>query len=153
MAFGECRQKWWVNVGESGESLQKCLLVWASLASPHKSAWQMSASLASTCQATWQMLAQARMIRWVILCTNKIFYKYKTVLPTLAKLANLGKFGLHLPNLPFASLASPCKTVWWMSASLASIKDFWRRPFWWMQELAKNENFLWVLAFTKLARE
>jgi hypothetical protein len=49
---------------------------------------------------------------------------YKTVYPTLAKFAKFAKF---TQNLPFASLASPRKMVWRMSASLASpSKPGWR---------------------------
>jgi hypothetical protein len=72
---------------------------------------------------------------------------------TLAKFAELAKF---TQNLPLASLASPRKMVWQMSASLASqSKPGWRMltnlaspthfqkgSFWRVLEFAKNGKFL-----------
>ncbi len=77
---------------------------------------------------------------------------YKTVEPSLAKFAKLAKF---MQNLPFASLASPCKMVWRMSASLASpSKPGWRMStnlaspthfqkgsLWRVLKFAKNDKF------------
>jgi hypothetical protein len=83
---------------------------------------------------------------------------YKMVYPTLAKFAKLAKFSKldkFMQNLPFASLASPCKMVWRMSASLASPSKpgwqmltniaspthFQKGSFWGVLEFAKNGEF------------
>ena len=77
---------------------------------------------------------------------------YKTVYPTLAKFAKFAKF---TQNLPFASLASPRKMVWRMSASLASpSKPGWRM----LMNLAspthfQKGSFRRVLEFNKFAVE
>ncbi len=66
-----------------------------SFASPGNTTWRMSASLASPRKMVWQMTASlaslTSMIRYVVFCTENIFYMYKTVQPKLAKFTRLAK--------------------------------------------------------------
>jgi hypothetical protein len=76
------------------------------------------ASLASTCQDAW------RVWQFCNCRLDHFIYMYKTTtlnkFAKFAKLAKFAKFAEHSLNSPFMSLASPRKTVWQMSAGLAS---------------------------------
>jgi hypothetical protein len=103
---GKSSQHGLANVGESGESSQKCL-----------------ANVGESGEYLPSLGKCRPMIRQVVLGTNYIFFMYKTIYPTLAKfaiLAKFAKFAYYLQNLAFASLASPRKLGWRMSASLVS---------------------------------
>ena len=67
----------------------------------------------------------------------------------LASLASPSKPGWRMS----ASLVSPSKPCWQMSANLASSTHFQERPFWWVLEFAKNGNFRLVLEFAKFVVE
>jgi len=71
---GESAQNGLANVGESGESSQNCMV-------------SVGKSGESRVYVSMRVLAKVHMIRFVVLCTKNIFYMYKIVKPTVAKLA------------------------------------------------------------------
>ncbi len=86
-------------------------------------------------------ITRANLARRVKFFSNMTFGEFWRVWRVWAK--------CHVNILANSSLASPSKTGWRMSASLASPAHFWKRPFWWVLALAKKR----VLEFAKFARE
>ncbi len=131
---GECQRVWWVRANQVGE----CRRVWRVLAKPLDECWHKK-----------DRLFYAQITYFICIKRSSL---HSLNLHKLDKFAKLAKF---TQNLPFASLASPRKMVWRMSASLASPS----KPAWRMStNLASPTHFqkgsFWrVLEFDKFAVE
>ncbi len=142
----------------------------ASLSSPRNTARRMSSSLVSPCNTARQMLAQARMIRYVVLSTNTIFYMHKTVYlhspnsPDSPNLCNTSQTCLSQVWQVRATRLGECWRVWrvWRvrATLLCECRQVWQvlrisknGHFGEYSHLPKTASFAWVLEFAKFACE
>ncbi len=157
MAFGECRRVWRVRAKQVGE----CRRVWrvhATWLGECRRVWRVRAARLGKCRQVWRVLAKP--LDEYCLKQDWSFYAQITYFICIKQSS------LHSLNSPnsrktrqtclsrvwrvLTKWFGECWRVWrvratWMawqmSASLASLAHFRKRPFWQVLEFAKNGEF------------